>query len=318
MSNKREFSVEQGVANYEYPIDGLIRRQLHEFGATGFDFYGEVFKGMGYSSEDVVLDIGAGIGTDGLQIAAIHHPRVVYLLEPEGDEPAEFDNKYFHLDSAIQQRGLDYIRLLPSSALNATAQEIAAAQSSTSQVGITYIQPTGGMAEAIPLPDSSVTKLSMIHSAYHFFDLNLAMEEASRVLRQDGIGVLVTNGPGDKMRFKEFLQKTGQELQNGAPNTVSSRLDYHAALTKLSDYFDIIGEPLIYRDEMVITPDRLPAYIWAYDSYRHLFDRVIINDGKWTSARQKVLEAPIAEEMASNNGIFSDTIDIGAIYFRPK
>lgn len=281
---KRRFSAERKV-NYTFPVDGLVRRQLHEFGAKNIDFYEEVLDKMGFQEDDVVLDIGAGNGFDALTIAKKYHPQRIYALEPLGQSHDEFEDKFNILRFMMQEEG------------------------------IKSIEPLAGVAENIPLTDNSVSKLMMIHSAYHFDDLKQALSEARRVLIPNGLGMLVTNGKGDKVRFRKLLRQMGEPLHNKSPDTVSSRLNYDAAAARLAPYFEVFRR-YIYRDDMIITRENLPIYLWAFDSYRHLFEHPVINDGRWRRVRQGMVETPIEKEMAANDGIFRDTIDIAAIYFR--
>ncbi|HET7528653.1 MAG TPA: methyltransferase domain-containing protein [Candidatus Saccharimonadales bacterium] len=325
MPRKKEYSVELGVSNYSYPSDGWIRRQMHEWGASGFDFYGEALKRLGISYGDIVLDVGAGMGYDGLSMATTYRPRAVYLLEPHADEDEEgqgivtdFDVKYYHLGIALWQKGLTDVRLLPSADFKRFSAEIGPPAAGIQAPGITYIQPVEAVAEDIPLPDNSVSKLTMIHSAYHFSDIRQAFSEAGRVMAPGAIGMLITNGPDDKRNFKNSLQKAGEALRNPASTTVSSRLYYPQAVEMLSQDFDIVDEPLVYQDTMLIDEERLPDYIWAYNSYRHFFERPIVNDGRWDAIREEVFEGPIRRAMAGNDGTATDSIDIAAIYFRAK
>lgn len=325
MSPKREYSVEHGIANYTYPSDGWIRRQMHEWGASGFNFYDVALSRMRIRQGDIVLDVGAGMGFDGLNMATTYRPRAVYLLEPPADDEnseedivTDFDVKYYHIGVALWQAGQTDVRLMPAADFSRFTSEIAAPASATLVPGTTYIQPVAGVAEELPLADASVTKLTMIHSVYHFSDLQKALSEARRVMAPGGLGMLITNGPEDKQNFKKSLQAAGKALMNPAPTTVSSRLYYPEALEILSREFAIVDEPLIYKDEMLIDEGRLPNYLWAFNSYRHLFAKPIVNDGRWNSVREEVFEGPIRRAMAKNNGIAKDTIDIAAIYFRAK
>jgi len=269
---------------YEYFYDGAVRRKLHEFGASGVNFYDQVFRLMGYKRTDIALDVGAGMGHDGLYIASEYHPSLVLLLEPGSTDPNE--DKYLPLRDEIAEKSLWGIELLL------------------------------GVAEDIPLPDATVDKATLIHSAYEFDDLPRALGEVARVLKDDGLGSLVTNGPEDKLRFKEFIKTSGEKLGSKAPSTVSSRLDYNAAFKELSHYFPYL-KLITYRDEMIITErdNRLDFYLYSYDSYRRFFEQQFISDGHWGEVRREVVEKAIRQEVEANNGVFRDTIDMGVIYF---
>src|SRR3569833_2878796 len=116
---RRRFHYQPAEGRYLFPSDAYVRRQLHELGACGFEFYDQVLERMDYQPTDIALDIGAGIGLDGLDIASTYGPRMAYLLEPLEDRaPAvdetaiteehieQFKNKFAHLEMQIAARGL--------------------------------------------------------------------------------------------------------------------------------------------------------------------------------------------------------------------
>jgi len=289
---------------------------MHEFGRTRFDFYAEAIKRLGISHSDIVLDSGAGNGNDGLNIASTYNPRLTLLLEPLNEEetPEEFDNRYIHLAEQINDNNLENVVLLPSPKSN---NHSPLPNSSIPEESVSYLLPIAGRAESLPLPDQSVDIQLMIHSAYHFDNLNTAFTEAARVMKPGGRGLAITNGPDDKSEFKRILKATEAELQSEFPGTVSSWLDYNVLARWLSNYFDDVTI-ISYRDAMVVTEAEFPIVRWAYDSYRHLFYPLIINDGRWVRARKKFLEEPVLSAI-QQKGEWLDTIDIAAVYFaKPK
>jgi hypothetical protein len=307
---------------YAYYYDGTIRRRLHEFGAQDFDIYKNALKRMDYRPGDIAIDIGAGMGEDGGTIAWTYRPRLVFLLEPAARDSPEFDDRYLSLAAELGANELSGVVLLASADLETTVRELDKPDSKILRPGKTYIQPIPSYAESIPLPDNSVTKLSMIHSIYEFHNLHAALSEAARVMTDDALGLVITNGPNDKLRFKEKLKETadvltresGGQITYTSPKTVSSKVDYVRAAQAIGEYFkEVTTVP--YKDEMVINAGRAPEYIYSYDSYKRRFDPAVPSDGRWTRVRQTVLIDVMDKEIAKFGG-YKDTIDIAAIYFR--
>lgn len=311
--------------DYEYYYDGIIRRQLHEFGALGVNFYYHSIDRMGCRPGDIVLESGAGMGHDGRDIAWHYRPKIVYLLEPVRGSPDEFDNRFYGIEYELRAKKIKGVEVLPSSQLASTVYEMSNPNSQILLPRTTYLQPTPGTAEEVPLPDNSVTKYSSIHSIYEWHDIQKALQEAARVMTPDASGLVITNGPDDKPVFKEILEDSRQELDADAPDgvkytaphTVSSRVDYNLAESLLKQYFEVV-QLITYKDTMIITPDRAPLYEYAYNSYKRGFFPPVINQGRWSAVRQKVLIERMKKEI-NEKGYFKDEIDIGAIFFsRPK
>ncbi|MBX4188507.1 hypothetical protein KW792_00195 [Candidatus Saccharibacteria bacterium] len=312
---------------YEYWYDGQIRRHLHEFGQPGLEkpFITEVLERMDYRPGDVVLEVGAGVGQDAQHIAWDFRPRMVFLLEPSTDDPADFDGKYYVLGQDLEGKEYKGVRVLSSDNLDNTIAALSEDSSKTLYPGTTYIQPMPGVAENIPLPDNSVTKLSMIYSIYEFKDVHQALSETVRVMTPDAVGVVVTNGPSDKLIFKDILSDAAEELNRQdpgkgykAPTTVSSRINYNQARDLLSEYFEEVGL-FNYEAAMKITEERIPLYLHSYNSYRRGFRPAVEDSALWRSVRDRVFKDRIEYAMARNDGVFWDTIDTGAVFFKkPK
>ena len=255
---------------------------------------------MDFTEDDVVLDVGAGLGLDGLTIAEDYHPRCIYLLEP-GDDEEEFVNKFSYLEIKVGDR--PDVKLVLNAAVDTPQKR-----------GVTHLKPIRGIAEAVPLPSKSVSKLMMIHSPYEFDDWEQALTEASRVLRRDGVGAVVVNGDGDKLGFKDQMLEMGLALNNTPPTTRSSRLYFEEALYTLSSTFPFT-HPFLYQDIMIVNNQRLHPYSWAYDTYKEQFGKPAVNTERWKRTKHAVVEKAIEMEMVENDGIYRDTIEIGVIFF---
>lgn len=288
------------IPNYDFPVDAYVRRFVHELGSRKVSFYKEAFKRRRFNTDDIVLDIGAGIGLDGLEIARQYRPRWIYLLEPGQTADDGLTDKFNFLDEYIAREAPPGVKIVDSENLE------------RAHPAFTYLQPIQAKAEAIPLPDAAVTKVIMVHSAQEFDDLNKGLSEAQRVLAEGGEGLLITNGRGDKLKFRELLKSLGEALNLVSLNTVSSRLDYGRAIIELNRLFEV-EDVFIYKDIMQIDRETLPIYLWQFDSYRSAYGASV---ERWSEVKSEVVTEPIKREMAKNGGIFTDTIDICAVYFK--
>jgi ubiquinone/menaquinone biosynthesis C-methylase UbiE len=310
---------------YEYWYDGLIRRKLHEYGLEERDFVNEVLAKMGYLPGDVALEVGAGVGQDARHIAWEFRPRLLFLLEPSTEDPAEFDGKYYQIEYDLHGREYQGVKVLSSVQLDQSIAVVSGGSMADIPPGTTYIQPMPGVAEDIPMPDNSVNKLSMIYSIYEFSDVRRALSEAVRVMTPGATGVIVTNGPKDKLMFKDILRNAAIELNKEDPgrdykaaSTVSARINYFQAAELVSDYFEEVSL-YAYEDAMKITEERIPLYLHSYNTYRRGFQPAVEDSVLWREVRDRVLKDRIEYAISKNGGVFWDTIDTGAVFFRkPK
>jgi ubiquinone/menaquinone biosynthesis C-methylase UbiE len=305
----------------EYLHDGHIRRVLHEFGASGFQFYKAVHKRMDYQPGDIVAEVGAGMGDDGKEIAWVYRPRVVFLIEPASED---IDSRYLALGIDLSGTKVRGVEVLPSAMLSTTVSEMNNLSSSVLKGRTTYLQPVKTGAEQLGfLPDNSVSKYSAIHSIYEWQDLHAGMREAVRCMRDDAKGVIVTNGPDDKPVFRDMLNDAKgilDELSDSdeeyvTPKTRSSKINYFQAAELLSQYFEQVNI-IPYRDRMIITPERAPFFIWSFNSYRKDFYPAITNEQlpHWQAARRAALLDRLEREIGQH-GYLEDGIDIAAIEF---
>src|SRR5690348_2094488 len=136
----RKSHAELESRHYELGDNAMARRLLHTYGESRRegerDFYEDFFYLMGYRVKDRALDVGAGMGDDALNVAELYKPHFVYALEPPGKDIEELETKFLKLVLERERRGL------------------------------ANVTPLVGSAEAIPLPDGTITKLTSVHSIY--------------------------------------------------------------------------------------------------------------------------------------------------------
>ena len=306
---------------YGYSSDALVRRLSHEMGASGFQFYAESLRRMDIQPHDIVQDIGAGLGYDAYNIAGNYHPRAIFMLEPAAaalkcDPLSSFDDLFYWIEADLIRNKDETIKLLSSSQAEQTIRALSYPAEHAFSQDVTYLQPLPSTAEDNPMPDGSVTKATIIHSAYEFYDLEAALAQLNRVLAEDGLGMLITNGVNDKLVFKSILERAGVMLKNKAPRTVSSRLTSDEALEILGQHFNIV-DVLPYTDDMLITEDTRYVPINSFNSYIDRFEKKIINRDRFARVREELLEKPL-DEMIGRFDYALDSIDITAIYFRKK
>ncbi len=305
----------------DYLWDGYQRRKPHEFGVTGFRFYEEFFRNMDFRPGQVALDVAAGMGNDGLSIATTYGPQEVFLLEPKIASYG-FIDRYYQLDFEVQRLGRENVVLLPA-IREGDYEGIFQPDLSALDTTKAYLQPIEGWAEAIPLPDDSVDRLTCVHAAYEFDDLEAFLHSAARVMKPDAIGGLITNGPGDKRVLKQKMQEIKHELEADhpgeveyqVPETVSSSLTYLEARDALKPHFNKV-RLFTYHDRMKIDNlDRRTTYDFGFDTYRYKYVPPITNYGRWKNARRKIFGYSPDEDSEADQPVIYDTIDIGWILF---
>jgi ubiquinone/menaquinone biosynthesis C-methylase UbiE len=301
---------------YEYFFDGRVRRNLHLYGEKQINFYGRTFRQMHFDPSQVVLDVGAGMGQDSAYIAERYRPRTIFMLEPHRGDPIDFDDKFLLLGTDLEKTGLEHLVLLPSPA---SRDHSAVIPKGIPEEDLSYLQPLLGVAEQIPVPDQSIDRLLSVHSAYEFTDRSQALKEFERVMKPKAVGVLITNGTGDKLTFKKILAEVGSIIGSEA-TTVSSSLDYQTALAEVSSFFPHT-KLQIYRDDMIVNntevygkTTRLDYYMYALNSYRRHFKPLVTDTGLFRRAVGEAVER-IVDSQLKSKGELRDTIDIGAIFF---
>lgn len=281
MPRPEKFLRKHSYEQYGFFASAHIRRQLHEFGASGDSFYDEAFGMLDLKKGDRVLDIGTGSGFDLLKLAKQYHPEKLVGLEPPTNHLEDFESRFIPLHDAMQREGIDNIEIVP------------------------------GYAQQMPFENNSFNKIMAVHSLYEIPDLGRALRETQRVLAPDGKFLVITNAKYNRQRLHAYLREMGIELDSLNPSPFSSRFRYHEAERVLSRYFKVIDR-YRHHDSMKITEDRLPMYLEAINTYRSSFIPRILNDGRWARTRDEIVERELLGEIAREGAAY-DTIDIGAI-----
>ena len=168
--------------------------------------------------------------------------------------------------------------------------------------------------EALPLAADSVDVVVAAFMLYHVPHLNLALEELSRVLRNDGVMLAVTNGPGDKVEIRKAWEEAGRRVI-GPTFEVPHWLDnfnLDNGPTVLGELFDVVT---VVRTRGIFQfPDPGPVLSWV-QSLRPGFD-VGIDDATWTAVMGE-LHRLVALEIETH-GAFVAGKDSGLVVARTR
>ena len=168
--------------------------------------------------------------------------------------------------------------------------------------------------ETLPLVADSVDVVIAAFMLYHVPHLDLALEELSRVLHNDGAILAVTNGPGDKAEIRQAWEEAGRRVI-GSTFKVPRWLDnfnLDNGPTVLGELFDVVT---VDRTRGTFQfPDPGPVLSWV-QSLRPGFD-VGIDDTMWAAVMRE-LHRLVALEIETH-GTFAAGKDSGVVVARSR
>lgn len=168
--------------------------------------------------------------------------------------------------------------------------------------------------ETLPLVADSVDVVIAAFMLYHVPHLDLALEELSRVLHNDGAILAVTNGPGDKAEIRQAWEEAGRRVI-GSTFKVPRWLDnfnLDNGPTVLGELFDVVT---VDRTRGIFQfPDPGPVLSWV-QSLRPGFDAGI-DDTMWAAVMRE-LHRLVALEIETH-GTFAAGKDSGVVVARSR
>ncbi len=174
------------------------------------------------------------------------------------------------------------------------------------------VQLAAADIEALPLVADSVDVVIAAFMLYHVPHLDLALEELSRVLHNDGAILAVTNGPADKAEIRQAWEEAGRRTIGPTfkvPRWLDNfNLDNGPGV--LGEVFDVVA---VDRTKGTFQfPDPGPVLSWV-QSFRPGFDGGI-DDATW-AAMMGELHRLVALEIDAR-GTFAAGKDSGLVVAR--
>ena len=210
-----------------------------------------------------------------------------------------------HFLSPISQRAGRVIGIDLSPGMLAQAREAAAH-------GRAHL--AAGDIEALPLAADSVDVVIAAFMLYHVPHLDLALEELSRVLHNDGAILAVTNGPADKAEIRQVWKEAGRRIV-GPTFEVPRWLDnfnLDNGPSVLGELFDVVA---VDRTKgTFLFPDPGPVLSWV-QSFRPGFGGGL-DDATW-AAMMGELHRMVALEIEAH-GTFAAGKDSGLVVARTR
>jgi SAM-dependent methyltransferase len=168
--------------------------------------------------------------------------------------------------------------------------------------------------ETLPLVADSVDVVIAAFMLYHVPHLDLALEELSRVLHNDGAILAVTNGPADKAEIRQAWEEAGRRII-GPTFKVPRWLDnfnLDNGPTVLGELFDVVA---VDRTKGTFQfPDPGPVLAWVQSLRSGLEGE--IEDATWTDVLGELRRA-VAHEIEAH-GTFAAGKDSGLVIARKR
>lgn len=235
---------EVSPAQYKYPGNAVIRREILEYSLDGMDFHGNAFRALNLNRHDRILNVGTGDGRDEVRLALDpqfdHQGEIIGVDIPDRDE--DFDVRFYRALFELQRVGKDNVKFCP------------------------------GNAMALPFEDESFDVVMWINSGYHFADVIAALMESHRVLKRGGKFLNLTNAAGNKVKQHELVSEIRGRLGDSTHQPFSSRFDMQTSQKVIPFFFEPIYEGVERDIEQNtyygITEDTSPILKASVDSYR--------------------------------------------------
>lgn len=169
-----------------------------------------------------------------------------------------------------------------------------------------------GTANNIPLPDKSVDVVTAFFVMYHAENIPKALQEISRVLKDNGKVVFSTASKNNFPKKRVFKDRAGEMLHVAPAPRFNGSFNWENAKEQIEAVFDLSGQ-FLYDGKIVLTDPK--PYIAAIDSVCDMFEPVP-KDPEW----QKTMELFSREIQLeiSQNGCYTDSVQRGYFICKKK
>jgi len=164
-----------------------------------------------------------------------------------------------------------------------------------------------GTAQAIPFEDRLFDRVVMMHMLYHAPDINAALEETSRVLKQDGMVVVTANSRESRPVLRHLKSKAAQVLGTKVFTDPNERFSLENGLEMLRMHFGTVKR-IDFASVLQLTS--IDPYIEYFDSLRDFWDPAPTNE-KWGEVMDMV-QSYLNREI-SLNGKFTEATGFGML-----
>ncbi len=159
-------------------------------------------------------------------------------------------------------------------------------------------------AQHLPLPDRAAGAALAMHMLYHVPDIDRAIGEVARVLRDDGIAIIATNGAGHMRQLGQLFADAVRAVRPGAESPVpppqSGRFRLDNATGMLRRRF-AAAEPVVWEAEIRIPgPGPVVGYL---DSTRASHAGLLPAGVSWEAAMGAA--AALAGQIIDRDGFFA-------------
>jgi ubiquinone/menaquinone biosynthesis C-methylase UbiE len=156
------------------------------------------------------------------------------------------------------------------------------------------IEFQAGSAEALPFPDRSVDVILSFFMLYHMPDIDRALQEWRRVLREDGTLVVATAGDSLFQDLRERMQRVAAAAGASSPPWVPSSFTLENGEAALSRVFEI-QEKFVHQSQLRVID---PGPIWEWFHSIRDFVYPAPTDQVWAAALES-LRAEVQQEIAA-------------------
>lgn len=247
---------------YEDDSQIIKRKDLYEFIVPKHNIIQEVINHSSFAQAKTVLDVGCGQGHLLLE-AARFNPEASFIG--------------FDISPGIFQK-----------TKNQAEQE---------SLPIKFVV---GDAQSLRFPNRSFDRILAMHMLYHVPDIEKAVAELSRVLKDDGLLVITANSLESKPTLRQVKKKVAELLNTNEYPDVDLRFNIKSGLGLVKRFFPEV-HLFSYRSVLELTDPE--PYVNYFDSTRDFWSPSP-NDEQWIQSLELVHQ--IVQKKIEEDGVFKE------------